>query len=514
MKKLILFAFAVLLCTPAFSKQKVHVEKVEPDSTTQEIITYRTRANHWSLSGHLGIGLLDGDQRQPWSAIFPRSAIRLNFGFNVEYTVNPIWGVYLEYLYNPYGGQAPYVNNLYNQHGYWSHIQHDFKGINHEISAGVSLNLLNLFTKCRSQIFNWYLNVGGGVSLYKMLEHEHLNNDSLGTLPLWTTKNNKGRSFSIPIGTTLEVNATRWLAVLLNVQYRIHFQDKYDGAIMGNQNDNTAYGGIGLRWKINSLSHRNRDHVRDMAMCNWERTDAEKEAKRNAARLDKADNRIDSLAAKVRNLDVRVTALEKDMGNLRDSDGDGVPDIFDEEPNTPPNTPVNARGQAIGEPGSGRGVYPDGVIDGNGRNSTGPGTYIPAGEKTPKGTISPGAVYTGKGEIYYGENVDLASVYFATGKFHISETSHATLSTIARRLQAYPEYKVEIHAYCDEQGVKTNYENQKLSENRAKKVRDTLVKRYGVDANRIKVVQGHGVIMGAPTIDYMPNRRADIVAVK
>jgi len=516
MRKLILFTFAILLCIPAFSKQKIRVERVEPDSTKEEIITYRTKANHWSLSGHVGIGLLDGDQRQPWSAIFPRSAKQLNFGFNVEYTFNPRWGIYLEYLYNPYGGEAPYVNNLYNQWGYWSHTQYPFRGMNHEGTIGVSLNLLNLFSRCRPQIFNWYANVGLGVSLFKITEHVNLNNDSLHTLPLWTDKNNRGRSMSIPIGTTLEVNATRWLSVLLNVQYRIHFQDKYDGAIFGNQNDHTAYAGLGLRWKINSLSNRDRDHVRDMSMCQWEQTITDKLAKENAKRIDTLAGRVDYLDARFKALEPRVRMLEGDMDKLRDSDGDGVPDIYDKEPNTPRFTPVNQHGEAIGAPGSGRGVYPDGSYvprpGGSGSGSAGGGgSYAPDGTWIPNNIVTTGPSAYGPGNVKF--DTEGLSVYFATGKYDISAASHTILSTIARRLQAHPEYKVEIHAYCDEQGEKVGYENQKLSENRAKKVRDTLVKQYGVDASIILVVQGHGVLKG-PTIDYLPNRRSDIIFVR
>ena len=527
MKKLILFTFAMLLCMPAFSKQKIRIEKVEPDSTKEEVVAYRTRATHLSLSGHFGIGMLDGDQSQPFSAIFPRSAKHLNFGINLEYSFNPIWGLYLEYLYNPYGGKSTYANQIMGEH---TGDRYDFRGMNHEIGLGASLSLLNLFSKCRPQVFNWYLNAGLGVSIFKITEHPMLGTDPLGILPTWEKDSkNKGRSLSFPIGTTFEVNATRWLAIMLNLQYRVHFQDTYDGSIRGNDDDNTAYAGIGLRWKINSLSHRNRNHVRDMAMCTWEETASEKLSQENSRRIDTLEGRVDYLDVRFKALEPRVRDLEE---KLRDTDEDGVPDIFDREPNTPPNTPVNSNGQAIFGPesyGTGKGVYQEGdYVPGFGP--------VPVQQRSNSRTVSSDAGGTGSGtdrgkygsdygkgsvyssSVYQPENAIIAedglSVYFATGRFDISAASHNVLSAIARKMQAHPDYLLEIHAYCDEQGVRSNYANQKLSDNRAKKVRDTLVSKYGIDASRIVEYIGHGVLEGAPTIDYLPNRRADIFLVR
>ena len=739
MRQLTLLLFAMLLCMPVFSKQKIRVEKVEPDSTTEEVVAYRTRANHWSLSGHVGVGILDGDQKQAFSVIFPRSVKNLNFGINLEYSINPIWGVYLEYLYNPYGGNAPYIDGL-TQFDPVDRV--DFRGINHEGVLGVSVNFLNLFSRCRKQVFNWYANVGIGASIFKITEHPHLQ-DANHWLPTWEKgKGRDGRSMSIPIGTTLEVNATRWLAILLNVQYRMHFQDIYDGAIRGNSNDNLAYAGLGLRWKINSLSHRNYDHVRNMAMCTWEQSASEKLAQDNSKRIDSLAGRVDYLNVRFNALEPRVRALEKDMETLRDSDGDGVPDIRDRHPNTPPNTLVNYYGEPIyGDSSSGKsyapdnkyhdgdasntirnlddidgdgvpnvevhvlpsipftgnksnipdnkyingdpkrvikniydingngipdylefganddldgdgipnsldpdidgdgipneedttpyGVYAyrsqngslvyltydpdidgDGIpnekdddIDGDGiPNNVDPTMYgyvnIPAGLKpkvlsdkyhngditkpikdpydvngdgkpnsqqmgmhddldgdgipnyldndidgdgipnaidpTPYGAMKegsgssssygPGYAYGAGAGVNSGNGYNVIdtsfkdeeglAVYFATGKYDISTASQTVLSTIARRMEAHPNYTLEIHGYCDEQGERSNFQNQKLSENRAKKVRDTLVNKYKVAASRIKLVVGHGAVEGAPTIDFLPNRRVDMIFVR
>jgi hypothetical protein len=58
------------------------------------------------------------------------------------------------------------------------------------------------------------------------------------------------------ISTSIEWNATRWLAVVAKLQYRIRFRDNFDGSIVGKEDDSTFYAGIGLRWKITWLDNQ------------------------------------------------------------------------------------------------------------------------------------------------------------------------------------------------------------------------------------------------------------------
>jgi hypothetical protein len=232
---------------------------------------------------HGGIGIFDGDLKQNFSIMLPQSTLKLNFGGNIEYTFNPAWGMYIDYLYNSYAGTARPEYKGYLLHG----DPVDFKGVSHNFTLGLSLNMLNLFYHCRPQKWQWYVNIGGGADFYKILESRVL--DSLKVaiakggsisdynyVSTWD-KNLNGVNrgvFSVPIGTTVEWNATRWLAVLLHAQFRMRpggsGGDAFDLAVTGSSGDNLAYAGLGLRWKINSLAHRNLYHVRDMAMCQYE----------------------------------------------------------------------------------------------------------------------------------------------------------------------------------------------------------------------------------------------------
>lgn len=468
MKKNFTILLAVIFFLPAFAakprRQKVRIEKIEPDSTTEAYVGYRVKANHWSIMGNVGVGIFDGDQSQKFNAIWPRSKADLSFNVNVEYTVNPIWGIYANYFFNPYRGKIDGKKHTwYNVHN-GETATYDFDGMAHEATLGVSLNMLNLFYRCRRQTWNWYMNAGTGLSFYTV------DADSLHSIKGDNGK--KGRSMVFTFGSNLEYAPTDWLAILLNVQYNIHRQDSYDGFVSGNTNDNMFYAGIGLRWNINSVKYKNRNHVRNMSMCQFEPEIGAEMARRNQKRIDAMEPRIDSLEEGLKDLTPRVEALENDMDNVRDEDGDGVPDIRDRHPNTPKDTPVNS----FGEP-----------IDAAADNGTNAGV---------------------------GQNNDEnhRPVYFATGKANLDDAAHAELAKVAQRMYNHSEYKLEIHGYCDEQGEKQHFNNQRLSERRAENIKKALVKKYGVEAGRIVMVKGHGAISG-PSIDYMPNRRGDMILV-
>jgi outer membrane protein OmpA-like peptidoglycan-associated protein len=536
MRKLTLLFVSIMLCFETFGQHKVRVEKVDPDSTDQEVVIQRTRANHWSIGGTIGAGWLDGDQILQTGYMFPRTWAMLNGTIDIEYTFSPIWGMYLEYLYNPYGGKSRYLNINSPSYGidrelpFWNPtpgVSYEFKGINHEIAVGASLNILNLFYKTRSQKWQWYLNGGIGFSFFKMKEHGY-GADDLQIMP--GSDGGFVRSVSFPIATTLEWNATRWLAVVAKAEYRFHEEDNYDASVRGNSDDNTIYGGIGLRWKINSLKNRNLSHVRDMTMSQF--MPASDAALKNA--IDSIKNDVGDLKKKVNNLIPRVNALEKDMDKLRDTDEDGVPDIRDRHPNTPPGTKVNYWGEPIQEDidnkyhngntarpianpndinGDGIPNYlqmgPDDDLDGDGiPNSQDPdidGDGIPnEKDPTPYGYVTTAKPTTDE---------NCLSVYYPTSVFAITPVSQITLAEVARIMAADPSVKLQIKSYADEQGVKSGFNNQKLTDNRAKAVKQVLVKEYGINPKRIIEVKGFGAIKGQ-YIDYMPNRRSDMCFVK
>ncbi len=488
------------------AESEIISESVEPQNATEEIITtneeqsvttkeeitteevivaedngkkkkakkekrqYGVKSNHWSIAGHVGVAFLDGDQHQDFNDMWPRSNVDCSFDFMVEYSVNPGFGVFVEYAYNPYNG---YSNYLYkgkkNSAGLQPNLSLpiDFKGLSHEVSVGFSLNMLNMFYPTRSQTWGWYLNAGAGFSFYEVDAYDQGTTDIVdreinGVHVAPSIEN--GRAVTFPIGTMVEYNPLKWLAIALNIEYRLHAKDNFDAVEKGNANDNTIYMSLGLRWKINHPKDKERPHVRNMSMsdyllgmgsgagnncCDQVATNTQKIAE------------LEELLSQLKSDTAIVTPIEKEA----DDDNDGVPNSRDREPNTPEGSFVNTWGQALDQKGVER--------------ILGYGQYQP----------------------------DAPAIYFSTGTAKMSLESQRELAKIARKLYADPTLKVDIIGYCDNIG--SDELNNPLSIKRAEEAKEQLVNRYGVDANRINTY-GKGKQPG-PADDFEPNRRCDFV---
>ena len=82
-------------------------------------------------------------------------------------------------------------------------------------------------------------------------------------------------------------------------------------------------------------------------------------------------------------------------------------------------------------------------------------------------------------------NVLQPTVIFGLGKSNVDAAQMASVAMIAKYMKNHPNSRLEIKGYASPEG---NPElNQKLSEKRAQSVKDVLVKRYGVAANRLEV---------------------------
>lgn len=162
----------------------------------------------------------------------------------------------------------------------------------------------------------------------------------------------------------------------------------------------------------------------------------------------------------------------KDM--LKDSDGDGVPDYLDKEPNTPAGARVSSTGATLDSDGDGT---PDHL------------------DKCP---FQPGPASTNgcptevtRDEVDYLKkaiNDGYVNVYYAFDSAKPLAYSVSAANYVSNFLKRNPGVKVEIKGYADELGPE-DY-NIKLSESRAKAVYDLLV-ASGIDASRLSY-KGYG----------------------
>jgi len=149
-----------------------------------------------------------------------------------------------------------------------------------------------------------------------------------------------------------------------------------------------------------------------------------------------------------------------------DSDKDGVPDYLDKCPNTPAGTAVDASGCPLDSD-------KDGVPD-----------NLDKCPGTPAGTAV-NAMGCPKGEKV---SIELL-IEFETSKSEVRPQYDDQLRKVADFMKTYPDTKAEIEGHTDSMGGAEA--NLALSQQRADAVRQALIDRFGVSADRLSA-KGYG----------------------
>jgi OmpA-OmpF porin, OOP family len=168
------------------------------------------------------------------------------------------------------------------------------------------------------------------------------------------------------------------------------------------------------------------------------------------------------------------TKLPKQV--LLDTDGDGVTDQFDNEPNTPAGCPVDSHGVTADTDG-------DGVPDCKDKELITPTTCQPVdadgvGHCPDPPCCKDMKVDGGGGLCHIG---DLPSVSFKNGSASISSDAKATLATVAAKMKqsGNENCKVAVVGYCS--STKTE---QQRSWDRVNAIINYMVEKEGLSADR------------------------------
>ena len=417
MKKLITLLCGLLLTAATFAQ-------------TEE--TEMPKIRHWSVFVKGGLSAFDGDVMQKYNEFLANADKNLGFGIGGEYSFNPRWGLGFEYNYLQYSAEA---SNL------------GFSGTMQVPSVYLSANLSNLFYDKRKR-YKWdvYFDIGIGIGFYDVESthvpaHPVLIQNPTGP-KIQPHRIKDGRAGAAVGGLNIEYNFTPSLAVAWSNKYRMFNKDNLEAADYqwGNTNDNIFTSMIGIRYKFwpkKDVHTRNLDwmmynDLRDPAPNNDELL----------KRLDDIDKRLAALEERPMSTMPDIDKLQRQVDSIDaflneqfngvDTDGDGVPDVRDREPNTPKGSFVNFWGQSI---------------------------------PTQMASVIP-------------------SIFFAFDSAELDQRSIGIIKEVALRMAQNSDMKVEIRAYTDYMG--TDSYNAKLSMRRAMITKKQLVDVHKIEADRIK----------------------------
>ena len=447
------FLISIIFLTSLFLIQPVLAQNVTKVASSEKQYI-KPKFRHWSIAWNGGFCMLDGDFNSTSSSqIVPTSYPNFAFNAQLEYTITPIWGLFVQYSYLPWSGI------LNNNDAYYA------KGLFHDITLNGSFNVINLFRSNRSEAFKWGLNVnvGAGVAFYGASSYDIDKNNQPTDVRDENYVPRTNRTFVIPVGLSLEYSPVEWLGIFLQAEYRMYQKDNLEGITRGNSKDFLPYAGLGLRYKI--AANKNRKHIRTASIMDHhpDRTDIAVISQRE--KVNDLVAKVDDMTAMLNSTIMpKIEALENNQEDNTDTDADGVPDYRDRHPNTPEGSFVNYYGEPL---------TADEINKIMGAHSL--------------------------------QRPD-ASVYYEKNSAEVSQENEIAIAEIASKLYNNPEYKVEIIGYCDNSGNK-DY-NEKLSVKRAESIKRILVKQYNIDKDRI-ITSGKGMTKG-PKDNFIINRRADI----
>ncbi|MCB0592924.1 MAG: OmpA family protein [Lewinellaceae bacterium] len=211
---------------------------------------------------------------------------------------------------------------------------------------------------------------------------------------------------------------------------------------------------------------------------------------------------------------------------LEDSDADGVIDAIDQEPNTPPDVPVDTKGRTLDSdrdgvpdykdrepyfpPRPGERVNTEGVVVNPIGGGPGGGGVSEArvreiiAEEMQNYQLRDESSVSGGGSV---TEWFLPMIHFGTSSNNIKYSDYGTLASIARMLKGNPNIRLVVSGYTDATGEVPS--NNVLSYYRAKSVIDHLVNNHGIGRGRLVLQwKGQEDLLVPSSSSYM-NRRVE-----
>lgn len=310
-------------------------------------------------------------------------------------------------------------------------------------------------------------------------------------------------SLVIPVAIGIKFKVSKTVDIGIEGSWHFTFTDRLDGLEYEHhdnkrRDDFYSMSGVTLTWKLGTRK-RDKDHIE------WRHPE-----EGIYADLDRIEKRVDKL--------------------YKDSDGDGVSDVFDKDPNTPEGAKVYGDGTMIDSDNDGvpdmKDVEPfsdpGAKVDENGKSIDTDGDGVPDSRdlepNTPKGNtvdnrgVSIDPKFATKEDLKNLGNGHggffFPSVYFEFNNANIDRQFESELQAIAKTLRENQGLVLKVIGYCDKRGSIPF--NDDLGMRRAKNVIDYMVRVYGFSPASFEAVSvGNRQTEKA---EHWINRRVDFVA--
>jgi outer membrane protein OmpA-like peptidoglycan-associated protein/opacity protein-like surface antigen len=374
---------------------------------------------------------------------FTKPQYNLGYGANLKYQFTHRVGVQLDYV----GGKLKGNNDK----DYWNGLPATDRPISSfETKMGYSFALSGVYT---FGTINWihattkvvpYVTAGGGVVGYKPT----ITDRATGT----STAFDNGKalnSFFVPVGIGLKFNLSEMINLDLGYRANIVDNDNFDGTYWHADvhRDKYSYGFLGVEFAFGKKGQKQLLFDNPVSKLN------------------------DILQSQITHVQTEVDSLK--LG-ITDTDGDGVADIFDKEPNTPAGCPVDSHGVSRDTDG-------DGVPDCKDKELITPTDCQPVDAdgvgKCPDPACCKNMVMADSDKCHM---LNLPSISFKGNRRSLSSDAKAMLATVAAQLRNNAACSIIITGY-----PAASKASQALCNSRAQAVQAYLIEKEGISTDRI-----------------------------
>jgi opacity protein-like surface antigen/outer membrane protein OmpA-like peptidoglycan-associated protein len=374
---------------------------------------------------------------------FTKPLYTLGYGVDLKYQFTHHFGAQLDYV----GGKLKGNNDK----DYWNGAPATDRPIS---SFETKMNSFSLSGLYAFGNINWlksttkivpYVTAGGGLISYKPTTTDRATNTSTAF------DNGKSlNSFFVPVGIGLKFNLSEMVNLDLGYRANIVDNDNFDGTYLHADlhRDKYSYGFLGVEFAFGKKG--NKQLIFD----------------------NPASKMNDILQNQITHGQTEVDSLK--MG-ITDSDGDGIADIFDKEPNTPAGCPVDAHGVSRDTDG-------DGVPDCKDKELITPTQCQPVDAdgvgKCPDPECCKNMVMADTNKCNV---LSLPSISFRNSRSTLSSDAKAMLATVAAQLKSNAECSIIVTGY-----PAASKASQALCNRRADLIKSYLVEKEGISADRVE----------------------------